>query len=282
MILNKILESYKTFSSKQKKIADFLINNKTEAAFMSLKELSKTVQVSEVTILNFCKLIDLENYIDLKKALRDELNEKLEDMDEEEASLEECDDLQILLKRSIDVQRHNYEKMIQDNSLEDLKKAAKLILEAENIYVCAQGISTIFADCLVSRLSVIDIKSENLNIGDIVHTSSQLMHATEKDLFIVITFPTYSQKVISTAKFAHEQGFKVLAITDKGCLKLSEYSNFILEVNNKSLILPNLLSSTISLIELLIIVLSFEMKSEVVSYLNRLENVRGMLSDIIK
>lgn len=69
-ILESIKSQYDTFGKVQKWIADYLLAHPDEACFLSLKDFTKQVGVTEVTVLNFTKKIGLKSYLELKKELR--------------------------------------------------------------------------------------------------------------------------------------------------------------------------------------------------------------------
>ena len=56
-ILEEVNASYEKLSPVQKRIADFIFKYPDQVCFYSLKELSETLGVTEVTILRFTKKI---------------------------------------------------------------------------------------------------------------------------------------------------------------------------------------------------------------------------------
>ena len=54
-IIKRIESHYPDMTRKQKQIADFLLQNQDTLTFITLKELSVQVGVTEITILNLCK-----------------------------------------------------------------------------------------------------------------------------------------------------------------------------------------------------------------------------------
>ena len=65
-VLDKILCVYKNLYEAEKKIADYVINNKEKVIEMTVSELATQSNVSEATIVRFCKKCDFKGFHDLK------------------------------------------------------------------------------------------------------------------------------------------------------------------------------------------------------------------------
>ena len=65
-VLDKILCVYNNLYEAEKKIADYVINNKEKVIEMTVSELAVQSNVSEATIVRFCKKCDLKGFHDLK------------------------------------------------------------------------------------------------------------------------------------------------------------------------------------------------------------------------
>ncbi len=72
-VLDKILCIYKSLHEAEKKIADYIINNKEKVIEMTVSELALESSVSEATIVRFCKKCDLKGFYDLKIKIAKEM-----------------------------------------------------------------------------------------------------------------------------------------------------------------------------------------------------------------
>ena len=70
-ILDQIREQYDTFSKTRRRICDFILTAPEQCCFCSLKSFAQRTSTTEVTVLNFCRAMGLDSYLDLKKALQD-------------------------------------------------------------------------------------------------------------------------------------------------------------------------------------------------------------------
>ena len=71
-----ICSAYDSFFEAEKKIADFLIEHKAEAAGMTVGELARASQTSDATVSRFCRRCGFKGFQDLKLALTRELLEE--------------------------------------------------------------------------------------------------------------------------------------------------------------------------------------------------------------
>mgnify|MGYP000261329655 CR=1 FL=1 len=66
-ILEEVNASYEKLSPVQKRIADFIFKYPDQVCFYSLKELSETLGVTEVTILRFTKKIGAQSFVEMEE-----------------------------------------------------------------------------------------------------------------------------------------------------------------------------------------------------------------------
>lgn len=267
-----------SLSNKQKAIAKYLMRNKDKIAFMSLKELSGELNISEVTILNFCKSIDVESFTELKKEFQELIKEELKVPAKMKSSLEELDSLEEAIKNTIHIQKQNYEKMISDN-IEILQKACKYIENAKTVYICGLGVSNQICEYLRPRLKILNIDARTLEIDNIVMLGNDLARATKDDLFILISFPTYSPPVVNLARYLAMHHLNFIALTDSERSPVAQGANLVLKSENRSLVFYNFISATISLVELLLVILSFNIKDKILSDAEKMEKVQDFFAE---
>lgn len=265
-------------SNKQKIIAEYLIKNRGKVGFMSLKDISQEIDVSEVTILNFCKSIEIDSFTELKKSFQELIKKQLHVPNEIKSSLQELDNLKDVYNNIIQIHKLNYERALSHNSIEKFQEISYLISKSRRIYICGQGISKVIAEYINSRLRLINIDSVTLEVGDIMESSIDFARATTDDCFILISFPKYSHSIINLAQYLFKNNFTYISITDSDNSPLSKNSKYSLKSHSDSLVFHNFISSTICLIEILIVILSFNMKDKLMSHFDNLEEIQSLLS----
>ena len=69
-VTESIREAMAGLTSKQKSIAQYIMDNPDEASYLSLKELSVRTGSSEVSVLRLCRALGYDNFVALKDALK--------------------------------------------------------------------------------------------------------------------------------------------------------------------------------------------------------------------
>lgn len=280
-IIDIISVKFDKLSNKQKKIAEYVMKNRDKIGFMNLKEMSTKINVSEVTILNFCKSIGIDSFTELKRQFQELIITQLHVPTEIKHSLQELDNLNDVVNNTIQIHKFNYEKIIQNNDINVLNEVSQIISKAKTIYICGQGLSKVIAEYLSKRLKIINIDSKILEIGDIMSSSIELTKVTKDDCFILISFPKYSHNIINLAQYLNDNNYSFITITDSNKSPLVREAKAVLKCDSDSLIFHNFISATISLIELLLVVLSFNMKDKIMLHLDNLEQIRSSLMNYI-
>jgi DNA-binding MurR/RpiR family transcriptional regulator len=276
-IIDNISDNMESLSNKQKLIAKYLIRNSGKIGFMSLKEISEETNISEVTILNFCKSIGVDSFTELKRLFQELVKKQLYIPKEIKYSLLDIDNIDDAYNNAIQIQRFNYERIIKDNDINILKEVSQLIIKASRVYICSQGMSRIIAEYLNRRLKLISIDSRIVEIGDILLSSIELKKATKEDCFILISFPKYSHNVLGLSEYLTQNHIPFVSITDSDKSPLVKNSKHVLKCYSDSLVFHNFISSTICLIEILLVVLSFNMKEDLMLHLDNLEQIQTLL-----
>ncbi|AOT72557.1 MurR/RpiR family transcriptional regulator [Geosporobacter ferrireducens] len=276
-ILKNISMAMDQLSNKQKVIARYLMQNKDKIGFMTLKELSEEINVTEVTILNFCKCIGIDSFTEMRKEFQELVKKELHVPTKIESSLQALDNLNDAFSNTVQIQKLNFERIIQQNSIDTLYAVGKNIEKARTVYICGLGISKVVADYLNSRLKLINIDSRILDIGDMVSASAELARATDEDCFFLISFPSYSPLIINLSRYLTEKNLNFIVLTDNEKSPLAKNAKIILKSYNESLVFYNFISATISLVEQVLIVLSFNMKDRIMENLETLEEVQDSL-----
>jgi len=70
-LIERIRQAYPTYNKTRKRIASCILNNPAKCCFLSLKEFSALTETAELTILNFCKSVGADGYIELRHQLQE-------------------------------------------------------------------------------------------------------------------------------------------------------------------------------------------------------------------
>lgn len=277
-IMDQIQSHTASLSTKQKNIAKYLIKNRNKIAFMSMKELSHELEVTEVTLLNFCKAIGLESFVELKKAFQESMTDELKIPAKMKSSLEEIMSVEEAVENTIQIQRQNMERLSQHNSVSLLDEASALIHGAKTIYICGLGVSEMACDFLQSALLTLNLDARRINLENGTQVSGILMNASSEDLFILMSFPNYSEKTIKLAQYLEMHQLPFLSVTNSDTSPIAKGAKVVLKTDNFSLVFYNFISSTLALLEILLVVLSYRMKDVILPKIKDLDELNDFFS----
>lgn len=269
-IIDEIKANTLKMSKKQRAIGAYMVHNQGNIPFMSLNELSKELEVSEVTILNFCKQIGLDSFTELKKAFQELIKEKLRIPVKMKTSLEELESTKDAYTNALHIQKMNFDRLVQNNDLEAFEKTSHIIAQARKIFLCGLGVSELISTYLHSRFRSIGIDTTVFDLEDFSLYGHDLVNAGPEDVFILIAFPDYSIETVRLHEYLLKKGKRFVSITNCESSPIAQGAEAVLMAENKSLVFYNFLSNTFTLLEILLIVLSYTIKDDLMENLNKI------------
>lgn len=119
-----------SFNELETSLYNYISQNSEKVAYMRIRELADETHVSTATILRFCKKVDCEGFSEFKVKLKMQLKENK--------------------KTVINPPEHSvaefFERSLNDDLEEKMKKAAKLIADTDNVIFIGIGSSGILAE----------------------------------------------------------------------------------------------------------------------------------------
>ena len=133
-ILALIHENMDTFSKRQKRIANYILESYDKAAFMTASKLGKRVNVSESTVVRFAAELGYDGYPSMQRSLQKMIRNRLTSVQRIEVANDRMGDqdvLDMVLQSDIDKIRLTLEEIDR----ESFDKAADAIVAARRIYI---------------------------------------------------------------------------------------------------------------------------------------------------
>jgi DNA-binding MurR/RpiR family transcriptional regulator len=208
-VLDKILCIYKNLHEAEKKIADYVINNKEKVIEMTVSELANQSNVSEATIVRFCKKCDLKGFYDLKiKIAKDMVNSKDNNISNELDSSNITQSLQNILANKIEELKQTISMMNEEN----IKNILDAIKRARIVQFAAVGNTIPVAMDGTYKFNQLGISSVTNTIWE-----TQLAFAytlTKEDVIIVISNSGSSKELVALLEIANERQATTISITN--------------------------------------------------------------------
>ena len=267
-IIKRIEDTYPKLTRKQKQIADFILQNTDTLTFITLKDLSSQVGVTEITILNLCKQLGYGSFNEVKYECR-----KLLGNSERQQLYEENEYYQIDIP---DYELSDEEKFLNDIRQEELRlvvdtikginmkhllQVAEMVVAAQKVMVCGRGVSYLMCEQFSIGLTGGEIASMKINT-ELNESVFAAVPAMDKNTVLVaFSFPDYYFVTEKVAAYAKDRGARVIVITDTDKAPICQYADEIVFAKSSARLVLNTLSAPMAVINLLVSAVLFVAKN---------------------
>ncbi len=251
-VLTAINERRPYFSKGQRKLAEYITGNFDKTAFMTAGKLGMAVGVSESTVVRFAADLGYDGYPAMRKALQELIKNRLTSVQRIEASKEMIAEDNILgsvLESDIERLRHTLEEV----SKTEFDQAVNALISAKNVYLIGlrsssslAGFMGFYLNLLVDNVHVVNQSCA----GDIYE---QILHISENDVCVAISFPRYSKTTIRAIHYARDCGACIIGITDSESSHVAKISDIRLYAKSDMVSFVDSLVAPLSLINALLV-----------------------------
>ena len=222
-VIDTIFSNYDSFFDAEKKIANYIINNKENVIDMTIAELSTKSGASEATISRFCKKCNMKGFHHLKISLAKDIIESKEDE----------------IAVSNDINPDNIAQSLQNilaNKIEEIKQTVSMINEYKfkDILDLIINSKTVQFAAVGNTIPVaLDgaFKFNQIGIMAISNTilETQLAYTynlSSEDIVIVISNSGASKRLMNVIDAAREKGARVISITNNEQSPIAKASDY--------------------------------------------------------
>ena len=239
---------------------------------MTAARLGEVVGVSESTVVRFASELGYNGYPELQHALQEMIRNKLTTVQRIEITSDRMSSADVLTKvLNMDIEK--IRRTLEDTSVDEFNKVVGTIVNAKHIYILGVRSSASLASFISFYFYNIFENVRNIATSSTSEVFEQIMHIGEGDVFIAITFPRYSKRTLKAAKYAHDQGATVIALTDSHSAPIIEYSDRILLARSDMTSFADSLVAPLSLINALMVAIGIRRRDEISATFSHLEKV---------
>ena len=215
-LIDQIRDSYPTLSKGHQKLADYIINNPKEGAFLSINALSRETGISAATITRFVRVMGCSGYQEFQREVYDarlqqtpfsKLKSELQRVDSSDGDGEDP----ILLALRSDAQM--IESLYTQQNRVALDRSTTLLRKARRIYILGNGSSYAVAYLLgfMLRRMYGNVQLLEASTGAL---SSTLCDVSAEDCLIAVAYSRYTKLTCDTVSYCRKKGCAVIALTD--------------------------------------------------------------------
>jgi len=209
-LLRKITESQSAFSPSEKKVSRYVLSIPEAVIHQSIATVARMSQVSEPTVMRFCRSLGCKGYQDFKLNLAVSLAGDTPyvhtSIEEEDATAEMAEKICRYSSNSLRILYESLDIVALDKAIEILNGAGRIEIYGSG----ASGIVALDAQHKLFRTKVPTVAYRDSHL--------QMMSASSLDencVVLVFSYTGESINIIEAAKVASEQGAVVVGVTCK-------------------------------------------------------------------
>lgn len=221
--LAAIRGSYPQFSDKEKKIADFVLNDPRNIIHLTINQIADELNLAESTIFRFCQRIGFKGFQAFKISLASEVVTPLKDIHEQ---IEEGDDIKTVAEKVFRSNIKTLEATLQLVDGETFEKAMDLLMRARKIEFFGNGGSASVAmDGYHKFLRIGMPVAMNLDAHLQVMSAAQM---TKEDVAIIVSHSGSTTDILELLHILKNKGVTVICLTNFAKSPLSKESDISL------------------------------------------------------
>lgn len=212
-------------SKTQRKIAQYIINNRIDTAFLNVKQLAKNAEVSDASIIRFANFLGYGGYSELQQLFQESTQSKLK-TDTNNVETEARTEIQVL--ENIFQKEINHIQVTFDNLNTDaFFKATDRIVNAKRVFIICGRSTRSLGSYFQHYLKVI---LDDIYFLDTFDGNEEIFSSINSDDVVIgITFKRYTKKTLELIEFAHKKNAQIIAITDYITSPIIKYAdNYLL------------------------------------------------------
>jgi len=201
MFREKIQQKYDDLTPSFRKLADFMLQNQLDAAFMTATELANRLDVDAATVVRFAQELGYTGFRELSKEIQEIVRSELKAS--YAADLGAAEDLQ-LFRSLLGNEKHNLE-LAQDRLSEQVNSLLPALLDADQIWVVGQGLCAHLAGLCASALRQVGLPAVDI-APDPLEAAANLKEIGAGDLVVGISLTGLDLDTANVVRFARQRG----------------------------------------------------------------------------
>jgi DNA-binding MurR/RpiR family transcriptional regulator len=271
----KLKEKVSELTETQRKVADYIIKNPLDVAFLTVDQLAGIVGTSTTTIMRLTFSLGYSGYTEFQKGLQEILRNRAAPQTRLEVNLKDLNQSDLWI-RCAENQLQNIQSTVEMIPAETLDKTLEMIVSAERIFCTSVRSGLPVAQYLTFGLNRL-LGNCDLIVADLSDWVDKGADLTSSDLVIAASFPRYARRVVEFVMTAKEKNAQVISITDSYSSPLVKYSDLILPCSSSSIAFHNSAISSMLVADYLISAIAIKYQEKVK---HRLDEVNSILTKI--
>ena len=241
-LIDRIRALYPGLTSAKKKVASYILNNYNTIHFDTVTELAEKIGVSDTTIINFSMDAGFSGFWELKKAIRDDVQNQNTKIIQDAGNNEFDSTIAALTKNIASDAVSNFTNKDTTSAIES---AISVLEKAEHIYFVGFYAAAPAAEEAALRLTCIGYRTEVIKpgLGDFI---DRVNLSQKGDVAVVYDFANYVVALTEICSIFKKKEVPIILITDNGPSPRLEYADVVIRLTSEHSGPKSLISSLVS------------------------------------
>ena len=225
---------YPSLKTALRKVADVILRQPEMAIYASVNEVAAVAEVSEATVMRFCRILGFKGFQDFKIALAREMVIPSPRLIEEVES--EGEDEVATVRKIFQTNGAALQDTLEILEIGAVKEAAQLLLNARQIMVIGVSGSGPAVTYAANRFLLQGLKTFMCTDFYLMLMAASLL--SQEDVVLAISNSGTTREIVETAGIAREKQARVICITNNSLSPLARIANPALITASREMTLP--------------------------------------------
>ncbi len=209
--IERISNEYYNLTATEKKAADFVTKNRTEAQHMSITELAKASGVAEATLSRFVRRLRYKGYNDFRMDIARSVTAAASEKSPLSGAVTAQDSFTEISRKIYTADVNAITQTLELLEEEKIKEAADYLEQADKVICMGQGGSMILAEEAAHLFTT--AQSKYFAVADSHTQAITAATMTKEDVLLYFSYSGATKDMMHTLKLARDRGAKVILIT---------------------------------------------------------------------
>ncbi|MBN2005570.1 MAG: SIS domain-containing protein [Anaerolineae bacterium] len=211
MFQDRIRGNYESLTPGFRKLADFIMNNTLDAAFLTATELSRRVGVDPATVVRFAQELEYSGYRELSREIKHYVRDQVTSTYRKAS---EASSTEALLRALVDNASQNMQSFVTTD-LPNVVKAVEILKMAPHIWFIGEFTGHDIAAFIAKKFQSYGLSSSTFH-PSIAETASAVARMKKDEVLLAFAGTEPSLDTGYAVRLAREKGVKTITVTGSG------------------------------------------------------------------
>lgn len=239
-----IEERYQSLSPVLQRAARYVMDNPKHMALNSMRSVASSAGLQSSTMHRLARELGFDGYESFRSVYRTWLTEDSNSFSQRATALQKRsgnDEADNLIRELLHADGAHLTQLTAPDTLASIKNATDILSKARRIYIAGQR-SLFPAAFYFNYACGMFMHNTRLLTGIAGTFSDDLREGCSEDALLVFSYNPYARDSVSAVEFAHQQGMRIVSITDSTLSPIAKKSHALVIAPNKT---PSLFPSVV-------------------------------------